>query len=142
MIISSQFLKSMMFTLPRAINPVATFFNFPLSLPKELICIRCWLSQNLVIISMSLLLRVIREGRACFKVMCWSDDLKLMLHISLIFKSIVRTPGWDKVQTTQLISDKLLPLVRPVEPLRLAMKFAQCRDLETLLTKMCLFGEQ
>ena len=54
----------------RSNQPVAMFFNFPSSLPKDSICIRWLLSQNLVITSMSLLLHVIQEGRACFKVMC------------------------------------------------------------------------
>ena len=71
---------------------------------------------------MSLLLFVIREGRACFKVMCWTDDLKFTLHIFFIFMLVVRTPGRDKVKTSRLISDKLLPLVRPVEPLRLSLR--------------------
>ena len=115
MIILPQFLSSMMFTLSGAINLVAMFFNF-LS-----ICIGWRLSQNLVITSMSLSLCVIWEGQACFKVMCWSDDLKLTLHISVIFMLMVRTPGCDKVQTSRLISDKHLRLVRPVESLRLAM---------------------
>ena len=56
----------------------------------------------------------------CFNSVCCSDDQKLTPNISLIFMSILKTYRRDKNQTRPLASDKLFPLVRPIDTFKLA----------------------